>query len=147
MVQRRQLALPAQGDGLPGKSARLAGSEVPGGVAEDELAVTGEAKELAQYGQPLLAAAGHGPEECLDIVHVGQRPVGLAPLAEEEDGEIAGGRQAGLDGVVGPGPGAGAASAQPRRAAAVRGRRQCAAAAALRPAARHDQWAAPGRAR
>jgi hypothetical protein len=91
-----QLTLLVQRDGAAGEPAGLAGGQFPGGVGEDDLAVAGEAEELPQRGQPPLAAAGQGAEEGLDVAHVGQRPVVLAAVVEE-DGEVAGGGQGGLD--------------------------------------------------
>jgi len=102
-----QLTLLIQEKCPAGEPPRLAGCQAAGGVGEDDLAPASEAEELPQHSQPPLAAAGQGAEERLDVAHVDQCPVLLAPLAGEEQRQVAHGRQGRLDGVVRPRPGAG----------------------------------------
>ena len=108
-----QGALLVQGDGLAGEAPGRGGGQVPGGVGQDDFLGAGVAEELPQHGQPSFARLGQRGQECLDVVHVRERPVLLAPPAGQEYREVAHDGQGGLDGVIGAGPGAGAAGPLP----------------------------------
>ncbi|MGW4205677.1 hypothetical protein [Streptomyces sp. NPDC004726] len=85
----------------PEPSTWTSGLDSTGGVDEYDLAGSSEAEVLPQHGQPAPAGFGHGRQECLDVVDIGQRPVLLLAGAGQEAGEVADDGQGRVDGAVG----------------------------------------------
>ncbi|WP_240929295.1 hypothetical protein [Streptomyces coryli] len=83
-------------EGLATEGVRPLGDQAACRVDEHEPLGPGETEELPQHGQPPLASLGQDRQEGFDVVHVDEEPVVLAPLVEQEEGQVPHGRQGGF---------------------------------------------------
>ncbi|MDQ6738855.1 MAG: hypothetical protein M3021_00385, partial [Actinomycetota bacterium] len=83
-----QRALTLQKQGTAGEATGFLDRQTGGGIDKDNFVTTGEAEELAQHAEPMMAGLGQHGEEGLNVVHVDQRPVDLAAMSLQEHGQI-----------------------------------------------------------
>lgn len=72
-------------------------------VDQKDAPAAGEPEELPQYGQVAWPVIRLDSQECLDVIDVDSRPILFIASVFDKDGEVADGRQRGLNRVIGSG--------------------------------------------